>query len=267
MKFGVGLRPLHYEDIINTKPKVDFFECLTEDFIHQKGNDFFWLEKIRTHYPVSLHGVSLSIGSVDPLNKHYLNALKKLIDYLDPIAVSDHFCWTGVDNVNTHDLLPMPFTMEAVNHLVSRINQVQDFLGRQIMLENVSSYAAFSDSEMTEWEFISEVSKRADCFILLDINNIYVNAFNHDFSSDNYLQGIAIDRVKQFHLAGHKHCQTHIIDTHDDAIVKEVWDFCAKAVARFPNTPLIIERDSNIPALNVLLDELDLAKAVCGLSL
>jgi len=213
-----------------------------------------------------LHGVSLSIGSVDPLNKSYLQALKKLMHTVQPISISDHFCWTGVNGVNTHDLLPLPYTFETVEHLVSRIHTVQDFLGRQIMLENVSSYAAFSVSDMTEWEFISEVSKRADCFILLDINNIYVNAFNHGFSAEEYLQGVPIDRVKQFHLAGHKHCQTHIIDTHDAEIIDDVWDLYAKAIGRFKNVPVIIERDSNIPPLSELMGELNKVREMSVLS-
>lgn len=258
--FGLGLRPAHYDTIIQEKPAVDFFECITEDFIDQAGDDFYYLQKIREHYPVSLHGVSLSIGSVDPLNKNYLRELKKLIDYLQPLFVSDHFCWTGVDHVNTHDLLPLPLTKEAVNHLVLRIKQVQDFLGRQIMLENVSSYVAFTHSEMTEYEFISEVATRADCFILLDMNNVFVNAFNHQFSAEEYISHIPIDRVKQFHLAGHKHCQTHIIDTHDAKIVDEVWDLYSIAASRFKNTPVVIERDSNIPPLVELMEELMLAK-------
>ncbi|OGT45627.1 MAG: hypothetical protein A3E82_09025 [Gammaproteobacteria bacterium RIFCSPHIGHO2_12_FULL_38_11] len=257
MKLGVGLRPAHYSIILETHPAIDFFECITEDYIDQKGDGFYYLEKIREHYPISLHGIALSIGSVDPLNKNYLFELKKLITRVKPISVSDHFCWTGVDGMNTHDLLPLPFTTESVDHLVSRITQVQDFLGRQIMLENVSSYAQFKNSEMPEWEFISEIAKRADCFILLDINNVYVNAFNHGFSAEKYLQGVVVDRVKQFHLSGHKNCGSHIIDTHDDKIIDDVWDLYAKAVARFPDTPLIIERDSNIPELSELMDELN----------
>lgn len=260
--FGLGLRPAHYEAIVETRPNIDFFECVTEDYIHLTGTDFLWLEKIRAFYPVSLHGVSLSIGSTDPLNKNYLRALKKLIDHVNPILVSDHFCWTGVNKINMHDLLPLPYTMEAVDHLVSRIHTVQEFLGRQIMLENVSSYATFTDSEMSEWEFISEVVKRADCFILLDINNIYVNAFNHGFCAEKYLQGVPRDRVKQFHLAGHKHCQTHIIDTHDDAIVSDVWDLYVKAVMHFGDVPLIIERDANVPPLCELMEELERARVM-----
>lgn len=262
MKYGLGLRPAHYDVILATKPAVDYFEIITEDFINLSGDDFDYLEKIRVDYPVSLHGVSLSIGSCDPLDLDYLKALKKLIHHINPVLVSDHFCWTGINGINTHDLLPLPYTAEAVSHLVSRIQQVQDFLQRRLMFENVSSYASFNSSELTEWEFIAEVCKRADCDILLDINNIYVNAFNHGFSAEKYLQNIPCDRVKQFHLAGHKHCQTHIIDTHDATISSDVWDLYCMAVKIFPNVPLIIERDSNIPPLQTMLDELNRAKAI-----
>lgn len=260
MRFGLGLRPLHYETIIETKPTVDFFEIITEDFIECVGEDFDWLQKIRNYYPVTLHGVSLSIGSVDPLNLSYLRALKKLIDETQPLSVSDHFCWTGVNQINTHDLLPLPFSEEAVCHLVSRILQVQDFLGRQIMLENISTYVNFKNPEMHEWEFISEVANRADCFILLDINNIYVNAFNHGFSAHRYIEAIPKNRVKQFHLAGHKHCQTHIIDTHDSDIISDVWDLYAHAAAHFGEVPVVIERDSAIPPLCELIEELAMAR-------
>ncbi len=260
--FGLGLRPAHYEIILETKPKIDWFEIVSEDYIDRRGTDWGYLEKIRAHYPVSLHGVSLNIGSSDPLNIDYLKNLKKLIIATEPLFVSDHFCWTGVDKINTHDLLPLPYTKEAVDHLVSRVIQTQDFLGRQIMLENVSSYYAFQESEMTEWEFISAVANQSDCFILLDINNIYVNAFNHNYNSQDYLNNIPTSRVKQFHMAGHKHCQTHIIDTHDSEIIAPVWDLYVNAVKRFGNIPVIIERDSNIPALSELLRELEMAKNI-----
>ena len=261
-KFGLGLRPAHYQAITEARPNIDWFELLTEDFLECAGDDWRWLSKIREHYPVSLHGVSLSIGSTDPVNKSYLIALKNLIQKVEPLWVSDHFCWTGIDGVNTHDLLPLPYSEEAIQHLVSRISEVQDFLNRQILLENVSSYIDFQSSEMTEWEFISEVSKRADCFILLDVNNIYVNAFNHGFSTQDFLNGIPVDRVKQFHIAGHKDCQTHIIDTHNADIISAVWDLYASALKRFGQVPLIIERDSEIPPLNEMLNELNQAREI-----
>ena len=258
--FGLGLRPAHYEAILTEKPKVDWFEIISEDFIDCVGFDFDYLEKIRADYPVSMHGVSLSIGSCDPLNQTYLHALQKLMHHVEPLLVSDHLCWTGVDGFNTHDLLPLPFTEEAIAHIVPRIHSVQDFLKRRIMLENISSYAAFQFAEMTECEFISEIVKRADCDILLDINNIYVNAFNHGFSANTYLPGIPRHHVKQFHLAGHKHCQTHIIDTHDAPIAPAVLDLYKNAISLFPDVPVIIERDAEIPALSVMLSELEIVK-------
>lgn len=258
--FGLGLRPLHYSDILSSHPEIDFFECITEEFMRFSSNDFAMLEKIRIDYPVSLHGVSLSIGSTDPLNKQYLSQLKKLIQRIHPIMVSDHFCWTGVNQINTHDLLPLPYTREAADHLVARIQAVQDFFGRQIMLENVSSYVDLRFSEMTESEFIADVAKRADCFILLDINNVFVNAFNHGFSPEHYLKTIPVERVKQFHLAGHKHCQTHIIDTHDAEIDEAVWQLFSTAQNQFGKIPVVIERDANIPPLSFLLHELKRVK-------
>jgi uncharacterized protein (UPF0276 family) len=261
-QFGLGLRPTHYDTILAEKPDIDFFEAITEDYIDLCGEDFRYLEKIREYYPVSLHGVALSMGGCDPINRDYLRDLKKLIALVEPITVSDHFCWTGVDGINMHDLLPLPFTQEAISHLVSRIQFVQEYLQRPIMLENVSTYIAFDFSEMTEWAFISEICKQSGCAILLDINNIYVNAFNHHFSAQAYLQNIPAHYVKQFHLAGHKHCQTHIIDTHDAAVCDDVWDLYRVATQLFPNTPLVIERDADIPSLDDLLMELGRARGM-----
>ncbi|MDP1573861.1 MAG: DUF692 domain-containing protein [Coxiellaceae bacterium] len=262
MKYGLGLRPAHYEVVLNTKPPIDFFEALSEDYIDLTGPDFLQLQKIREHYPVVLHAVGLSIGGCDPLNKAYLQSLKKLGDIINPLWISDHFCWTGINTINTHDLLPLPYTEEAISHIVSRIKIAQDFLGRQLLFENVSSYAAFTVSEMTEWEFISEIARRSDCLILLDVNNVYVNSVNHDFHPDDFLKGVPQSRVKQFHLSGHKNCGTHIIDTHDDIIVNAVWNLYKKADLLFPNTPLIIERDANIPPMGELLEELNYAKNI-----
>ena len=258
--FGLGLRAQHYQSIVQLTPSVDWFELITEDFLACGGDDWFWLEKIRANYPLSLHGVSLSIGSVDPINRDYLKQLKQLRDRLEPVWISDHFCWTGVGGINSHDLLPMPHTEEAVKHIVARIIQVQDYLGEPLVLENVSSYVDFSHSEMTEWEFIQAIVMQADCYILLDINNVFVNAFNHGFSANDYLSGIPGERVKQFHIAGHKHCQNHIIDTHDTDITDDVWQLYEQALRMYGPVPLIIERDGEVPPLPVLLDELEEAK-------
>jgi len=260
--FGLGLRSCHYETIIDDQPDIDWFEIVSEDFIVDGGSPLFYLEKIRDLYPLVMHGVSLSIGSADPLNMGYLKRLKALIDFLDPRWVSDHFCWTGVDGVNTHGLLPLPFTAEAIDYLVERISQVQDFLGRQILLENISSYVDYKVSEMTEWEFISAVSEKADCLILFDVNNAYVNAFNHGFSAIDFVNGLPASRVQQFHMAGHDNRNTHIIDTHDHDITEDVWSLYETSVKRFGAVSTLIERDDNIPDLTEMKQELEHAEEI-----
>ena len=189
-------------------------------------------------------------------------ALKKLTERVKPKWISDHLCWTGVHGVNLHDLLPIPYTREALDHVVERVRRVQDFLGRQLTLENVSSYVTFGQSEMTEWEFVSEVAQRADCWLLFDVNNVYVSVFNHGFPTDEFLRGVPRDRVVQFHVAGHSHEESHIIDTHDHPVCPEVWDFYREAVAHFGPVSTMIERDDNIPPLAELVDELDQARSI-----
>jgi uncharacterized protein (UPF0276 family) len=260
--FGIGLRPCHYESVINTRPAVDWFEIVSEDFMGDGGPPFYYLDKIRERFPIAMHGVSLSIGSCDDLDKDYLVQLKKLIERVDPLWVSDHLCWTGINGVNIHDLMPLPHTRETISHVVSRVKKVQNFLGRKILLENVSSYVSFKASEMTEWEFLTEIAERAGCYILLDVNNIYVNAFNHGFDAQTYLNYIPAGKVKQFHMAGHENCGTHIVDTHDSGIIQSVWDLYAAAVERFPTAATLIERDANIPDINQLLQELRQAKKI-----
>lgn len=260
--FGLGLRTDHYTTILDTHPKIDWFEIISENFLIPGGKPFYYLDKIRERYPIVMHGVSLSIGSTDPLNKDYLQQLKNLSNRINPHWISDHLCWTGVQGHNMHDLLPLPYTEETVNHLVPRIQQVQDFLGKQILLENVSSYVTFKGSTFTEWDFLSAVAKEADCKILLDINNIYVSAFNHGFDPLEYLQGIPVDRVQQFHLAGHSNHETHIIDTHDAPIVDPVFDLYEAALKRFGKIATMIERDDNIPPLPELLNELERVKNI-----
>lgn len=255
--YGLGLRAEHYHDILNYKPNIDWFEILTENYLIDGGVPLNFLDKIRQDYSMVMHGVSLSIGSTDPLNFDYLQQVKTLADRIQPCWISDHLCWTGVNGINLHDLLPLPYTEETIQHVVSRVQQVQDFYGRQILLENVSSYISYTHSEMTEWEFLAEIAQRADCLILLDINNIYVSAFNHNFDPELYLKAIPKDRVRQFHLAGHRNLGTHIIDTHDAAIVEQVWQLYKMAVQHFgPAVATMIERDDNIPPLSELLIEL-----------
>ncbi|MFN7097327.1 MAG: DUF692 domain-containing protein [Gammaproteobacteria bacterium] len=260
--FGLGLRSQHYETILTTKPVLDWFEVITENYIEAGGKPLFYLDKIRELYPIVMHGVALSIGGTDPLDKHYLQQVKNLRNRIEPMWISDHLCWTGVQGINTHDLLPMPYTMEAVKHIVSRIHYVQEYFGQQILLENVSSYITYTDSEMSEWDFINEISSQADCMILLDINNVYINAFNHGFDAYQYLDNISSHRVKQFHLAGHSHCGNYLVDTHDADIIPVVWALYDYACRRFGHISVMIERDDNIPPLADLLSELDHARNI-----
>lgn len=260
--FGLGLRPQHYSYILEHQPRVDWFEALTEDYLVPGGKPLYYLNRIREHYPLVMHGVSLSIGSSDPLNKDYLQKVKLLADNIRPAWISDHLCWTGVNGLNMHDLLPLPYTEEALKHVVERVKQVQDFLDRRILLENVSSYIEYRDSVMTEWEFLRAVAEQADCLILLDINNIYVSSVNHHFNPLDYLQAIPPHRVQQFHLAGHKNCGDYIIDTHDALIINPVWDLYATALRRFGRVSCIIERDDNIPEFPILFEELQKAKQI-----
>ena len=188
--FGLGLRPDHYEAILSDRPDVDFFEALTENYLVAGGKPLDYLHRIRSDYPIVLHGVSLSIGSTAPLNRQYLDDLQALVRRIEPAWISDHLCWTGVDGVNLHDLMPLPYTQAALDHLVPRIREVQDRLGRRILLENVSSYVSYRSSEMTEWEFLARLSEAADCLLLLDINNVYVNSVNHRFDPDEFVRGI-----------------------------------------------------------------------------
>jgi len=260
--FGLGLRTAHYEEILAGRCAVDWFELLSENYLVAGGKPLHYLDRIRADYPVVMHGVSLSIGSTDALDLDYLGALKALAERVSPHWISDHLCWTGVDGKNTHDLLPMPYTEEAVRHIASRVEAVQEFLGRRILLENVSSYVSYRESELTEWAFLAEIARRADCMILLDVNNIYVSAFNHGFDAEQYLAGVPRERVQQIHLAGHRHCGDHIIDTHDAEVIDPVWDLYAKAIQRFGPVSTMIERDDRIPPFADLVAELDHARRV-----
>lgn len=265
--FGLGLRRQHYESILAERPAVDWFEILTENYLVAGGKPLHYLEQVRARYPLAMHGVSLSIGSADPLNENYLRQVKALARRIEPAWISDHLCWTGVDGLNMHDLLPLPYTEEALRHVVERVSRVQDFLGRRILLENVSSYLSYTASAIPEWEFLSAVAERADCLILLDVNNIHVSAFNHGFDPHIYLQHIPPERVWQIHLAGHLDCGDYLIDTHDHPVVDPVWALYAAAVRRFGAVSAMIERDDNIPPLAELLEELALARTIGGATL
>lgn len=261
--YGLGLRPQHYEALLGDhRGCVSWLEALTENYLIPGGKPLHFLERLRAHYPIVLHGVSLSIGSTDPLDREYLASVKALADRFEPAWVSDHLCWTGVDGVNLHDLMPMPFTEESLRHVVARVQAVQDLLGRRFVLENVSSYVSFTDADMTEWEFLREIAERADCLLLLDVNNVYVSSVNHGFDPLAYLRGIPVERVQQFHLAGHRTQDGYLIDTHDEPVCDEVWHLFRSAVERFGPVATMIERDDNIPDLPVLLDELGHARSI-----
>ena len=260
--FGLGLRPAHYEEILNDSPPIDWFEIITENYLVPGGKPHHYLHRIRERYPVVMHGVSLSIGSTNPLNEEYLRALKKLANRVEPEWISDHLCWTGTDGINMHDLLPLPYTEEALNHVVTRIDHVQNVLQRRILIENVSSYVTYRDSDMSEWEFLSAVAERADCFILFDVNNVYVSSFNHGFDPLAYINGVPVKRVRQIHIAGHRNHGDYIVDTHDEPVIDPVWELYGQTVHRFGPVSTMIERDDNIPPLADLLAELRHARNI-----
>jgi uncharacterized protein (UPF0276 family) len=262
--FGLGLRPDHYIEILRDRPAVDWFEIISENYMVPGGRPLHFLDRFRERYPLVMHGVSMSIGSVDPLDMQYLRELKALAKRVEPEWISDHLCWTAVDGVNLHDLMPLPYTDEALRHVAKRVQQVQDFLGRRILLENVSSYVTYTHSQMQEWEFLAALTAEADCDLLLDVNNIYVSSVNHEFDADAFLAAIPARRVRQMHLAGHQRQGDYLIDTHDQPVPEAVWDLYRQAVARFPNVSTMIERDGNIPPVAELVVELERAREVAG---
>lgn len=258
--FGLGLRPDYYEEILATKPAVDWFEILTENYLIPGGKPLYYLQQIREHFPIVMHGVSLSIGSSDSLDTAYLAQVKDLAARVEPQWISDHLCWTGIEGVNIHDLLPIPYTYQAVHHIVSRIQQVQDFLGRPLLIENVSSYLTYKQSELSEWDFINEIVRQAGCFILLDVNNVYVSSVNHQFNPLEYIYAMPTDRVAQIHLAGHSNYGDYIIDTHDAPIINEVWDLYSATIKYLGPISTMVERDDNMPPLAELLAEMQHAQ-------
>lgn len=266
---GLGLRREHFDAVLRGRAagKVDWFEVVTENYLQDGGRPLAILEAVRKDFPVVFHGVSMNLGSVDPLRRDHLMRLRRLVDRFQPALVSDHACFAGVDGVHLHDLNPLPFTEEAVAHLAGRIVQVQDFLGRRILIENVSSYLTYTQSEMTEWEFLAEVARRADCGLLLDVNNVYVSSVNHGFDPMDFLCGIPAQRVGQIHLAGHSTQQTeegelYLIDTHDHPVCPEVWELYGRAVELWGVTSAMVEWDAQIPDFARLLRELGTARSV-----
>ena len=262
--FGLGLRPTHYGDFLDGDPPVDFVEVISENFMVRGGRPLRVLDDIRARYPVALHGVSMSIGSSNGVKPEYLARLKALADRVDPLWVSDHLCWTGVDGWNSHDLLPLPYTEEALAVVCANVERVQDVLDRPILLENPSSYITFADDELTEWAFIGEVCRRTGCYLLLDVNNIYVSGKNHGFDPAAYLAGVPAGRVRQIHLAGHSVGKDLLIDTHDHPVAEAVWALYEAACRRCGPVATMIERDDHIPPLAELLEELDVARARAG---
>ena len=265
--FGLGLRRTHYQEFLTSGVPVDFVEIISENYMVDGGRQLATLDQVRTKFPVIMHGVSMSIGSADGLDADYLARLKVLVQRVEPLWVSDHLCWTRTSAHNSHDLLPLPYSAEALEVVCGNIDHAQNVLGRAMLFENPSSYLTFPDDEMAEWEFLDEMTRRTGCYLLLDVNNIYVSAQNHGFSADDYLAGIPAGRVRQIHLAGHTPGQEPdniLIDTHDREVCEEVWTLYAKARTMLGPVATMIERDDAIPPLAELLAELDRARDIAG---
>jgi hypothetical protein len=259
---GIGLRPKHYPALWDGTARVDWFEAISENFMVPGGRPRAALARARALGPVVLHGVSLSIGSTDPLDEAYLRTLEALARRVEPAWISDHLCWSGVGGEYAHDLLPLPYTEEALEHVVRRVVTVQERLRRQILLENVSSYLTYTHSTLREWEFLAAVAVRADCGLLLDVNNVHVSAVNHGFDPLAYLDGLPAGRVGQIHLAGHTDLGTHLLDTHDRPVIDAVWDLYRHAVRRFGRVSTLVEWDDHIPEIDVVCAEAERARAL-----
>jgi uncharacterized protein (UPF0276 family) len=260
LALGVGLRSKHFRHILSEWPAVDWFEVISENFLDSQGRPRYVLDQVAERYPVVMHGVSLSIGSTDPLDRDYLAKLAQLARHTNARWVSDHLCWTGVAGRNTHDLLPIPFNDQTLAHVVERLRVVQDVLERPFVLENPSSYVTFADSTMSEWEFLSRVAEEANCGILLDVNNVYVSSVNHDFDPVEYIENVPHKRIVQFHLAGHTNCGTHCIDTHDGPVIDPVWDLYARARSLTGGVSTLLEWDANIPDFSIVHAEVQKAR-------
>lgn len=259
----MGYRSVYAEEFIagNTK-ELGFIECITENFFETEGRPLQLLEKARANYPLAMHGVSLNVGSTDPVSHEYLDKVKDLADRLDPFVVSDHLCWTGAHSKNWYDLFPLPMTQEAIDHVVSKIHQVQEYLHRPLTLENISTYLRFKDDEVPESEFVSEVVRRSGCGLLLDVNNIYVNHYNHGIDAQEYIRSVPAESVQQYHLAGHTNYDTFLFDTHDSPIIDSVWELFEEATEVIGARPVLIERDDNFPEYEELVLELKKANSI-----
>lgn len=257
---GVGLRGEHFNHILEHQPKVDWFEIISENFMDSGGRPRYVLDQIVEQYPVVMHGVSMSIGSTDPLNFQYLKKLKQLALDTNAKWISDHLCWTGINHINSHDLLPVPLNEESLKHISTRINTVQDFLEQPLVIENPSTYLTFQDSTIAEWDFLRYLTEETGCGLLLDVNNVYVSAFNNEFDPVEYIENIPHDRIVQMHLAGHQNQGDYIIDTHDGPVIDEVWKLFHLAWQRTGGTSALLEWDGNIPAFDVCHQEILKAK-------
>lgn len=265
--FGLGMRKPHYPDFIEGGVDVDFIEVISENFMVDGGQPRRILRQVREHYPVALHGVSMSVGSAEAVDPVYLLRLRALVDEIDPLFVSDHLCWTGIDGFNSHDLLPLPYDDETLDVVTANIGRAQDAIGRAMLIENPSSYISFEHSMMTEWEFLDRICERSGCGLLLDVNNVFVSASNHGFDPIVYLDGIPARRVRQIHLAGHSAGEGLLIDTHDQPVCPSVWGLYACLIGRLGPVATMIERDDAIPPLADLLSELDIARRLASQSL
>lgn len=268
VRAGIGLRAPHYRDVIETRPNVAWLEVHSENYFGDGGAPIRYLERARELYPVSLHGVGLSLGSTDPLNREHLRRLKQLIARIEPGLVSEHLCWSSVGGLYLNDLLPLPYTEEALRHIVARIAETQDFLGQRILIENLSSYLQYTHSTIPEWEFLASVVERADCDILLDVNNIYVSAHNHRFNPIEFVRALPVNRIAEIHLAGHMVKQYDdgeiLIDTHNARVCDDVWVLYNAVIKQIGARPTLIEWDSDLPALSVLVQEADTAENFMG---
>lgn len=252
---GLGLRSAHIMEILNDRPDISWFEVLTDNYFAPGGLSLTQLDALREYYPITMHSVGMSAGSTDPINYDYLQKIKDLKKRFEPAWISEHLCWTSVHGIQAHDLLPLPYTEETVKHVVERISKIQEYIGEQLLIENVSSYLSYTHSSMTEWEFVKEVSERADCLLLLDINNIYVSSFNHGFDPLEYVRAMPIERVREIHLGGHEERDGFLLDTHSRSVTESVWELYRSALQYFGAVPTLIEWDNDLPQFDVLRAE------------
>ena len=265
--FGLGLRSTYYQAILEQRPAVDWFEVISENYLVEGGKALYYLDAIGEHYPLVMHGVSLSIGGPHELDRDYLQRLKQLAARVQPAWISDHLCWSRGDAHQLHDLLPLPYTEESLQHVAARVRQVQDVIERPLVLENVSSYLRSADDQFSEWQFLAALSELSGCELLLDVNNVYVSARNHGFEPWEFISGLPAGRIRQLHLAGHSDCGSYVIDTHDQPVSDPVWQLYQRTLGHLGMVSTLLERDDHYPPLDELLGELDIARACAAAAL